>query len=157
MITPLDVSDSLHILQNNYIGRMAYIFNNKPYIVPMTYYYNQANHSLVCYSAEGHKISSLRKNNNVSFEVEDIESVDKWRTVVIHGTYLELSGSDVRYQLHLFALGVKKIIKVHEGREVDYISEFSSKIYKNDLPITFLIRVNEITGKERSYRIKEKS
>jgi len=151
MIIPLEANESLQILQNNYIGRLGYIYNNRPYIVPMTYYYNQENHSLICYSAEGHKIKAMRKNNNVSFEVEEIKSVDNWKSLVIHGTYEELSGSDIRYQLHIFSLGVKKIIKVNERREVDFISEFSSKIYKNDLPITFLIRISEIIGKERNH------
>ena len=154
MIIPLDANETMQILQNNYIGRLGYIHNDRPYIVPMTYFYNEANHSIICYSAEGHKISAMRKNNDISFEVEEFESVDKWRTLVIHGTYQELSGSDVRYQLHIFSLGVKNIIKRNERREVDFISEFSSKIYKNDLPITFLIRINEITGKGRSHELK---
>lgn len=154
MIKSLNANESLSVIQNNYIGRLGYVYGNCPYIVPMTYYYNQENHSLICYSAEGHKIKALRINKDVSFEVEDIGSVDKWKTVLVHGTYEELAGSNVKNQLHVFSLGVKNIIKEKENREVDFISEFSSKIYKNDLPITFLIKINEITGKGRNHQSK---
>jgi hypothetical protein len=151
MIKILNKKESLKVLQNNYIGNLAYVINNHPYIVPMTYYFDQDNNVMICYSAEGHKIKSMRKNNNVAFEVTEIESVHKWMSVMAHGTFEELVGSNVKLQLHTFSLGVKAIIKHKEHREVDFISEFSSKIYKNDLPIAFLIKITEITGKGRNH------
>lgn len=151
MIKTLNKKESLKVLQNNYIGNLAYIFNNCPYSIPMTYYFNKEDYVMICYSAEGHKINAMRKNNNVAFEVIEIESVHKWKSILVHGTYEELTGSNVKLQLHNFSLGVKTIIKHKEHREVDFISEFSSKIYKNDLPIAFLIKITEITGKVRNH------
>ena len=151
MIKVLNKKESLKLLQNNYIGALSYIYNNHPYIVPMTYYFDKENNVLICYSAEGHKIKSMRKNNNVAFEVIELESVHKWMSVLVHGTYEELMGSNVKLQLHKFSLGVKTIIRKKEHREVDFISEFSSKIYKNDLPIAFLIKIDDIIGRKRDH------
>lgn len=151
MIKALHKKESLKVLQNNYIGNLAYIFSNCPYMIPMTYYFDKENNVLICYSAEGHKINAMRKSNNVAFEVTEIESVHNWKSILAHGTYEELTGSNVKLQLHKFSLGVKKVIKHKEHREVDFISEFSSKIYRNDLPIAFLIKITEITGKVRSH------
>lgn len=153
MIKSLDEKESLSLIESNYIGYLAYVFKNSPYVVPMTYYFDKENHVIICYSAEGHKINAMRKNNCIAFEVIDMESVHKWKSVLAHGTYEELSGSNVKLQLHKFSKGVKSVIKSKEHRDVDFISEFSSKIYKNDLPIAFLIKINELTGKVRSHLI----
>ena len=153
MIKTLDEKESLSLIESNYIGNLAYVYKNNPFIVPMTYYFDKENHVIICYSAEGHKINAMRKNNIIAFEVIEMESVNNWKSVLAHGTYEELSGSNVKLQLHKFSEGVKSVIKRKEHREVDFISEFSSKIYKNDLPIAFLIKINELTGKVRSHII----
>ena len=58
-------------------------------------------------------------------------------------------GSDAKSKLHEFSLGVKDLIHKKEHRELNFIHEFSSKIYKDDLPIVFSIKIEEITGKMR--------
>lgn len=151
MIRKLGKEECLTLFENNYIGHLAYIYQNQPYMVPMTYFFDKKLNSIICYSAEGHKINAMRKNNEVSFEVTEIESVNNWKSVLAHGTYEEVSGSEIKLKLHAFSLGVKNIIKHKENRELKFISEFSSKIYKNDLPIAFMIKIEDITGKGRSY------
>ena len=36
-----------------------------------------------------------------------------------------------------------------EKRDLNFISEFSAKIYKEEVPIVFLIKIDEITGKNK--------
>jgi len=151
MIKKLENKECLLLLQNNYLGYLAYIYQKQPFMVPMTYFFDKKTNTILCYSAEGHKINAMRKNNDVSFEVTDIESVHKWKSVLAHGTYEEITGSDAKLKLHKFSIGVRKIIKFKEHRELNFISEFSSKIYKNDLPIAFMIKITDVTGKERSH------
>jgi nitroimidazol reductase NimA-like FMN-containing flavoprotein (pyridoxamine 5'-phosphate oxidase superfamily) len=104
---------------------------------------------IIGYSAEGHKVNAMRKNNNVSLGVSNVNSVNSWESVLAQGTFLELSGSEAKSQLHIFSLGVKDLIINKEHRKLDFISEFSSKIYKDDLPVVFQIKIEEITGKMR--------
>jgi nitroimidazol reductase NimA-like FMN-containing flavoprotein (pyridoxamine 5'-phosphate oxidase superfamily) len=151
MIKTITKEESLAILRSNYIGNLAYIYNNQPYIVPMTYYFDEEINAIICYTAEGHKIKAMRKYNVVSFEVTDIKSIDDWISVLVEGVFEELSGSNSKLKLHQFSLGIKNIIKEKEEREVDTISDFSSKIYKSDLPIAFLIKIDQINGKKRNY------
>lgn len=151
MFKSLTQQECLVLLQANYIGYLGYIYKNQPYIVPMTYFYNKENDAIICYSSMGHKIEAMRKNNTVSFEVSEIESVKNWKSVLLQGTYEELTGSSIKHYLHVFSEGVKNSIKKRENRKVDFISEFSSKLYTDSLPTTFLIRINNITGKRRSY------
>lgn len=147
MITSLKQKESELLLSRNYIGHLAYIYQNKPFIVPITYYYKDD--KVICYSAEGHKIHALRHNNTVALEVAEIQSVNNWQSVVAHGLYEELEGSNAKATLHEFSLGVKDVIMRKELRDLDFISEFSAKVENESVPIVFIINVEEITGKMR--------
>lgn len=150
MIQNLNLKEIEFILENNYIGYLSYIFKNKPYVVPITYYYDKARNSIICYSGEGHKITAMRKNNVVSLQVSEIATVNNWKSVLVHGTFEQHFGSDAKAYLHAFSLGVKDVIMEKEHIKLDYISEFSSKIYKGDIPIVYLIKIEDVTGKKRS-------
>lgn len=150
MIRQLTDKECLYILTNNYIGHLAYIFNEKPFIAPITYFFHEKINAIIGYSAEGHKIRAMRKNNTVCMEVSEIDSVNVWDSILVHGRFEELEGSEAKAHLHDFSLGVKDLIIRKEHRKLDFINQFSSKIYK-DIPIVFLIRIDEITGKIRRY------
>jgi nitroimidazol reductase NimA-like FMN-containing flavoprotein (pyridoxamine 5'-phosphate oxidase superfamily) len=149
MITSLDKQGCVDVLSNNYIGYLSYISKNSPYTIPITYYFNQKENYIICYSGLGHKIRSMRKKIHISLAVAEIYSSNTWKSTLVHGTYDEISGSTAKVYLHEFSLGVKEIILKREHTDLDYISEFSSKIYNDDIPIVFLIRIEDITGKSR--------
>ena len=92
----------------------------------------------------------MRKQISISLTVAEIFRSNKWKSVLVHGNYDEINGGTAKLYLHEFSLGIKKIILDTENKDLDYISEFSSKIYAEDIPIVFLIRIEELTGKMRS-------
>ena len=138
MIRDLNIKECIRILDTNYIGHLAYLFRKNPIVVPITYYYNKAGNYIICYSAEGHKIKAMRNNKYVSLGVE--------------GKFEELKGPDAKYQLHEFANGVKKIMLTKEKKNVHFISEFSSKLYSEGIPVVYKINILEITGKKRNFK-----
>ena len=148
-MTDLTKSESNSILKNNYIGNLGFIAQQNPYVIPITYYYDEESNSIISYSSEGHKIESMRKNKLVSFAVQEIESVNNWKSLLIHGTFEELKGIDAKQKLHNFSEGVKRIILRKEYKETEFISEFSSKLYSRGIPTVFRIVINEITGKRK--------
>lgn len=147
MIKSLKQDDCKLVLRHNYIGHLAYIYQNKPFVIPISYFYKDD--KIICYSGEGHKINALRKHNAVALEVSEINTSDYWKSVVAHGIYKELKGSSAKALLHEFSFGVKDIIMRRELRDLDFISEFSARINSNDIPIVFIIDIEEITGKMR--------
>lgn len=153
MIQVLDTHACINILSSNYIGNLAYIYRNRPFIVPITYFFDAKNNTIYGYSAEGHKIDAMRENNKVSLSISEIDSVSSWKSVLAHGTFEEFSGSSSKAKLHQFSLGVKHLIMLKENKKLDFISEFSSKIYRGNLPIVFQIKIEEITGKMRNVDI----
>jgi nitroimidazol reductase NimA-like FMN-containing flavoprotein (pyridoxamine 5'-phosphate oxidase superfamily) len=151
MILTLNKRERTKVLENNYIGNLSYIYRDRPFIAPITYYYNKENNTVIGYSAEGHKIRAMRKNPNVCLNVSEIVSVNSWTSVLVQGTFFQLFGSDAKAQLHQFSMGVKDLVIKKERRELDFISEFSSKIYDDDLPIVFIIKIEETIGKIRRH------
>ena len=149
MILKLGKSKCRTLLSNNYIGHLAYIYKNRPFVIPVTYYYDDSTNALFGYSGDGHKINALRINNAVSLEVAEIESVNTWKSVSVQGAFYELEGSTAKINLHKFSEGVKSVVRIKEGRDLKYLSEFSSKIYKEGPPIVFKIDIEELTGRER--------
>ena len=91
----------------------------------------------------------MRENKSVSMVVEDIQSMTNWESVMIHGTYEELEGSTAKQKLHQFTQGVKGLLLQKEQKEVEFISEFSSKLYSRGVPIVYRINILEIRGKRR--------
>ncbi|MFB9056079.1 pyridoxamine 5'-phosphate oxidase family protein [Mariniflexile ostreae] len=150
MMKQLDTKDAMLLLESNYIGQLAYIYRNRPFTVPITYFYSKKDHVIIGYSSEGHKIEALRVNSAVALGVSEIESVDDWNSVVAHGTFKELSGSVAKAYLHEFSLGVKHLIIKKQHKALDYINQFSCKTEKDgDMPVVFLIKIDDLTGKMR--------
>jgi nitroimidazol reductase NimA-like FMN-containing flavoprotein (pyridoxamine 5'-phosphate oxidase superfamily) len=149
MIHKLNPSKCRLLLTQNYIGHLSYIFNNKPYVIPITYYYDVTTGSIIGYSGKGHKIRAMRINRDVSMEVSEVDSVSNWKSVLVQGIYREFEGSTAKMALRKFVEGVKEIIGNIEGKNLSYISDFSNKIYKEGPPIVFNIEIEELIGRYR--------
>lgn len=149
MYTTLSDQESLNVLKHDYLGHLSYIYQNRPFVVPITYFFYAEKNVIICYSAEGHKMNAMRKNNNVALSVVDVDSLTKWKSVMAHGEFEQLFGSDAKSYLHEFSLGIKSLIETRELKEVSFISEFSSKLVDENLPMIFIIKIDEVTGKKR--------
>ena len=151
MIKNLEKAECIHLLKNNYIGFLGYIYKNKPFVLPISYYFDESKNTIIGYSGKGHKIKALRIHNYASLEVAKINSINQWQSVLVQGTFEELSGSHSKSQLHNFSNGIKEIINKNEDRNIQFLSEFSGKIYNDEFPIVFIINIDKITGKERNH------
>ncbi|WP_324028117.1 pyridoxamine 5'-phosphate oxidase family protein [Maribacter sp. BPC-D8] len=148
-MTDISVSESTSILRENYNGHLAYIADGKPYVIPITYFFDAGDNSIISYTAEGHKINAMRKNNDVSVVVEQIQSMVNWESALVHGTFEELEGSTAKEKLHQFTEGIKAIIRRKENKNIEFINEFSSKSYSRGTPIVYKINIEKVTGKRR--------
>ena len=89
MIGKLNDNQIDHVLSGQVIGRIGCHAEGKTYIVPIAYAF--ADGYIYAHSREGQKIEMLRKNSAVCFQVDAMENMANWRSVVIHGTYEELT------------------------------------------------------------------
>lgn len=90
------------MLSENYIGRIGCHANGKTYIVPISYaYYNNC---IYAHTFEGLKIEMMRENPNVCFEVENLNDIANWQSVISWGTFKELKTEDER------RFGIEKLV-----------------------------------------------
>ncbi|GMN11727.1 pyridoxamine 5'-phosphate oxidase family protein [Croceitalea sp. MTPC9] len=145
----LTKDECIVLLTNNYIGRLAFISMGSPDILPITYYYDADTHSIITYSGEGGKIEAMRKNGSVSFQVDEITALDKWKSVLLYGEYEEMGGIDAKHLLHKFYEGVKEAVLKKDNATPHFIVDFSSKVDTDKIPIVYRINISMIKGKQR--------
>lgn len=143
----LQTKEVITLLNNNYIGHLAFIDNGRPYTIPITYYYDQKD-AILAYAGEGHKIEAMRQNTNVSLQVEEVNDVDNWQSVLVHGVYEEVEGAEAKYLLHEFAEGVKSVINQKENKSPQFISEFTCDVYATGITVVYKIKIQKMTGKK---------
>jgi len=81
------------LLRSNHVGRIGCITaDGLPYIVPVTYVY--ADDYIYGRAHEGMKVSAMRDRPHVCFEVDEIQDMAKWKSVITWGDYEELQGED---------------------------------------------------------------
>ncbi|UKJ09050.1 pyridoxamine 5'-phosphate oxidase family protein [Solitalea lacus] len=76
------------LLKSQILGRIGCHANDTTLIVPVNYFYDGA--YIWAHSREGLKIKMMRENPNVCFEVEEIENMANWQSVIAWGEYEEI-------------------------------------------------------------------
>lgn len=71
------------VLERNHVGRVAFTFHDHVDIEPVNYVY--ADGWLHGRTAPGGKIAVLRHHPWVAFEVDEVDGLFDWRSVVVHG------------------------------------------------------------------------
>ncbi|MUP45962.1 flavin mononucleotide-binding protein [Gramella sp. BOM4] len=145
----LPKDECLFLLKNNYLGHLAYLNRGIPETLPITYFFDEGTRSIISYSGEGVKIKMMREKPQVSFQVEEIQNLKEWKSVLIYGRFEELEAIDAKNKLHQFSEGVKSILQKKENINLDYLNEFSSKVVTPANPIVYRINIVEIKGKQR--------
>ncbi|GAG09679.1 unnamed protein product [marine sediment metagenome] len=73
------------LLEKCSCGRLGLNFQNEPYVVPVTYKYDQGR--IFFHSAkQGKKVDFIKRNSRVCFEVDELQGDLGWATVICYGT-----------------------------------------------------------------------
>jgi nitroimidazol reductase NimA-like FMN-containing flavoprotein (pyridoxamine 5'-phosphate oxidase superfamily) len=94
---PADEIESL--LQTAIVGRIACCDHGaggdgRPYLVPLAYGYD--GESVYAHSGPGRKLDLMRSEPRVTFEVDDADAPDRWRSVIAEGLFAEVVDPDER-------------------------------------------------------------
>jgi nitroimidazol reductase NimA-like FMN-containing flavoprotein (pyridoxamine 5'-phosphate oxidase superfamily) len=141
----LSAAEIEDVLAHQLIGRIGCHTNDMSYIVPICYAYD--GECIYARTYEGMKVKMMRENPKVCFQVEYIENMVNWKTVICWGEYEELTDIDKR----------KKAIQILHQRVLPLISNkilklspywpFSSIDSDNIKGIVFCIHLNTKTGR----------
>jgi nitroimidazol reductase NimA-like FMN-containing flavoprotein (pyridoxamine 5'-phosphate oxidase superfamily) len=81
------------LLRTAIVGRIAccghgQTGDGRPYLVPLAYGYD--GESVYAHSGPGRKLDLMRTEPRVTFEVDEAEASDRWRSVIAEGTFEEI-------------------------------------------------------------------
>ncbi|MEO8348129.1 MAG: pyridoxamine 5'-phosphate oxidase family protein [Acidobacteriota bacterium] len=88
-LTPREIED---LLRTEFTGRLGCHAEGRTYVVPITYAYKDG--YVYCHSSEGLKLRLMRTNRVVCFEVDRVDDIGNWRSVIATGRYEELGGRE---------------------------------------------------------------
>lgn len=89
MLGELNEKQVDHVLRAEVIGRIGCHADGITYVVPVTYVYDGTDiygHS----AARGMKIEMMRKNPDVCFEVDSMQNMANWQSVIVWGKFEEI-------------------------------------------------------------------
>jgi nitroimidazol reductase NimA-like FMN-containing flavoprotein (pyridoxamine 5'-phosphate oxidase superfamily) len=133
-----------YILQHQLLGHIGCHADDITYVVPICYAYD--NNCIYGRTYEGMKLQIMRKNPAVCFQVEHIENMAQWQSVVCWGTFEEVIDIDQR-QAAIQVLKNRISVSV-EGNALQHSAYCPFFINELDNPndVIFCIRLNKKTG-----------
>lgn len=133
------------VITSGLVGRIGCHAAGETYIVPISYAYDGG--FFYCITKEGKKISMMRDNPSICFQIEEMNDMANWKSVLIQGTFEEIIKpkeriSAIQTLLHRY-LPVISSVTTHLGEywpfEPDDVNEIKG--------IVFRIAVKEKTGR----------
>ena len=145
MIDKLTIEEIEETLHQNFIGRIGCHANDRTYIVPVSYAYDEG--YIYVRSFEGMKLNIMRKNPAICFEVDAITDMSNWRCVIARGNFEELAKGEER----------NKGLRILMERKLPALSSinaklsgewpFATKDYDSIPGVIFRILLTEKTGR----------
>lgn len=131
------------LLNRHHVGRMALSYKDRVEIVPIHYVHDDG--WIYGRTAAGTKLELAVHNRWVAFEVDEIEGLFDWRSVVAKGGLYLLRKDGSEQEQALYDHGVKLILRL-----VPTALTPSDPV--PDRAILFRVHVDELTGREASTR-----
>jgi hypothetical protein len=133
------------LLRDCILGRIGCTDGEKVYVVPISYVYD--GQYIYCHTHEGLKIDILRQHRAVCFEVERLQNMANWQSVIAHGVFEELTDAALRLD------GLQKLcdrrLPVFTSQTTRLTGEwpFGRESVGQIEGITFRIRLDSKTGR----------
>jgi uncharacterized protein len=135
--------ESLEVLARNHVGRMAFTFRDRVDIEPV--HYVLEGDWIFGRTAPGSKTSTLAQHPWVAFEVDEVDGLFDWRSVVVRGTviFLDPAGGDLEASEWERAVNALRRL-IPETLRMDDPTPFRT--------IVFGMKIDELTGRAAAGR-----
>jgi nitroimidazol reductase NimA-like FMN-containing flavoprotein (pyridoxamine 5'-phosphate oxidase superfamily) len=149
MLGVLDDSELEKVLSRTIIGRVGCHADDTTYVVPMsyafdgTYIYGHAN--------EGMKVRMMRKNPSVCFQVDDMQDMANWKSVIVWGEFEELIEKAERDKA--LQILIDRILPLNSSETTHLSPHWPFPVSDLSLVkgIVFRIRIRKKTGRFEKY------
>lgn len=149
MLGQLDEGEIDALLAGEVVGRLGCHARGRTYVVPIAYAY--ADGMIVAHTADGLKLQMMRENPHVCFEVDRVDDLGHWQSVIVWGRFEELRGAAAD---HATAQLLGKLLPLAATTGASQTPKALTKQYRaraEGLPaVTFCIHIEERTGRFES-------
>lgn len=154
MLGTLNTDQIDHLLREAVIGRIGCQLDGRTYVVPITFAYD--GECVYGHSAAGLKVQMMRENPEVCFEVEQVDDLANWRSVIAWGTYEELHESEAAHGMQtlmnrLLPLMTSATSQPSHGLGEAGAAASGASEHRRDTsghePVIYRIRLRERTGR----------
>lgn len=133
------------VISENIVCRLGCHADDKTYVVPVSYAYDGK--YIYVRTFEGLKISMMRKNPNICFQVDTFEDMADWKSVIAWGTFEELTGEEERNEgLRILVSRILPGVS-SETMKLSPVWPFPPEDYTKIEGIVFRIRLIKKTGR----------
>jgi nitroimidazol reductase NimA-like FMN-containing flavoprotein (pyridoxamine 5'-phosphate oxidase superfamily) len=109
MLGELSGSRIEDLLRTEVIARIGCISDGRVYVVPVTYVYDGT--YVWGHSMDGAKLQAMRAHPEVCVEVEHVDDMSNWRSVIAWGTFEECQAEDWDAGLALLVEHIMPLLK----------------------------------------------
>jgi len=92
MVTELSPEEIWSLVDSSLFAHLGCSAQGETYVVPISY--ARDGDRLVGVTSVGKKVEMMRENPRVCVQVDDIQSLTRWRSAVLWGEFRELSGAE---------------------------------------------------------------
>ncbi len=133
------------VISENIFGRLGCHADGETYVVPVSYAYDSK--YIYFRSFEGLKLSMMRKNPKVCFQIDTIKDMADWESVIVWGTFEELTNKKDR-NLGLKTLMSRTLPEI-SSEMVKFSAEwpFPTSNYSQIEGIVYRIRITKKSGR----------
>lgn len=133
------------VLHTQFIGRIGCCSGDKVYVVPVTYVYHSG--YIYAHSKEGMKVQMMRNNPNVCFQVDAIDNMTNWRSLIIWGEYEELKTEKEQQAGMKIMVDRLAPFMTSETVRPSHHSHAPEIVEKGFKAVVYRIRITEKTGR----------
>jgi hypothetical protein len=146
MLGELNEQQIEDLLKQQVIGRLGCHNKGVVYVVPLHYFYKDS--VIYCHSAAGKKIEMMRRNPQVCFQVDDIRSVFRWKSVIAWGLFEEITDPDEKQQaMQGITHRLMPLANNPSNHASHGITENENDIGTTIEPVVFKVVLNRKTGR----------
>jgi len=129
------------MLLRNKVGRLAFSLHDRVDIQPIHYVYERG--WLYGRTSAGDKITTLKHNQWIAFEVDEVNGIFDWRSLVVHGSFWVLHPRGSPRAVDLWTKAAELVGTIVPGA----LTEDDPVAFRQTL---FRIAVSDIRGREAS-------
>jgi nitroimidazol reductase NimA-like FMN-containing flavoprotein (pyridoxamine 5'-phosphate oxidase superfamily) len=100
MLGTLNIRQIDQVLSSEVVGHLGCFADSKIYVTPISYVYD--GESVYGHTADGMKLRMLRANPHVCLQVDHIENLANWVSVIVWGEFEEVAGDEEKEAMRLF-------------------------------------------------------